>query len=177
VDRPHGYVPAVAPFWRREMLSSSSTGSNSWYQKSCHSPSSSKTSRAGWPGFPHLWAMVPTQPCNSALRWSFLTLTRLPICASSGLTKISLPLLTCISLKPGPSAGTFSDPRHRMLPNNFFPYLKHPHLTNAPHFVSKYTKCRRSSPEPYFLPLFTGVRGRRILRTSRRAPYGGKMPI
>jgi hypothetical protein len=100
------------------------------------------------------------------LRWSFLTLTRLPICASSGLTKISLPLLTCISLKPGPSAGTFSDPRHRMLPNNFFPYLKHPHLTNAPHFVSKYTKCRRSSPEPYFLPLFTGMRGIGILRTS-----------
>src|SRR5918994_5184411 len=91
VDRPHGYVPAVAPFWRREMLSSSSTGSNSWCQKSCHSPSSSKTSKAGWPGFPHLWAMVPTRPCNSALRWSFLTLTRLPICASSGLTKISPP--------------------------------------------------------------------------------------
>ena len=76
MDRPHGYVLAVAPFWRREMLSSSSTGSNSWYQKSCHSPSSSKTSRAGWPGFPHLWAMVPTRLCNSALRWSFLTLTQ-----------------------------------------------------------------------------------------------------
>ena len=53
-----------------------------------------------------------------------------------------------------------------MLPNNFFPYLKHPHLTNAPHFVSKYTKCRRSSAEPYFLPLFTEVRGIGILRSS-----------
>src|SRR5919106_264855 len=59
-----------------------------------------------------------------------------------------------------------------MLPNNFFPYLKHPHLTNAPHFVSKYTKCRRSSPEPY-MPLFTEVRGRGILGSPQNVYPGG----
>ena len=53
-----------------------------------------------------------------------------------------------------------------MLLNNFFPYLKHPRLRNAPHFVSKYTKCRRSSPELSFLPLFTQRWGKVILRSS-----------
>jgi hypothetical protein len=36
-------------------------------------------------GVPHLWVIVPSWPRKSVLRWSFLTLTRLPISASSDL--------------------------------------------------------------------------------------------
>src|SRR5919112_4605860 len=81
-------------FPRKPLECSSSISSNSWYQNSCHSPSSSKTSRATWLGFPHLSAIVPLRPRRLAFLWSSLTRTLFPTQASSdfmGVVRLLLP--------------------------------------------------------------------------------------
>src|SRR5918993_2399634 len=81
----------------RVMLSSyrSEASSNSWCQNSCERPSSSRTSRAKYSGWPHLALILPISPRNSGRSPDSPTRTLAPMLACSDLTSwASLPPLS-----------------------------------------------------------------------------------